>query len=84
MKKRVLSLLLALTMVLSMLPVSALAADAPFTVIVNDEKMTESTESVLHWTDWSGITSEVPCYTITVPEDAAEATLCFDSEKQWS
>lgn len=57
--------------------------DAPlFTVTVNGEKMTEISESILIWTGWGG--GEITCYTVTVPEDATEATLDFSEEKQWS
>ena len=55
---------------------------ALFTVTVNDEEMTEISESILIWTGWGG--GEITCYTVTVPEDATEATLDFSEEKQWS
>ena len=48
MKKRLLSLLLVLTMVLGMIPVSVSAADVlPFTVTVDGQDMTQITESTL-------------------------------------
>ena len=84
MKKRLLSLFLAMCLVLGMLPVGAFAVtDAPFAVYVNGAEVTGFTESTLTWTGWNG-TSDVACYTVPVPEDAAEATLIFEEEKQWS
>ena len=84
MKKRVLSLILAFVMVLGMLPVGVFAAgEYPFAVAVDGEEMTDISESVLSWSGWMG-DSEVTCYTVKVPEDAAEATLTFEEDKQWS
>ena len=54
MKKRLLSLLLVLTMVLGMIPVSVSAETLPFTVTVDGQEMTQITESTLSWVDWSG------------------------------
>jgi len=84
MKKRLLSLLLVFVMVLGMIPTSVFAVEGiPFTVTVGDEEVTEITEGVVSWTDWSGTPSDVTCYTVTVPQDATEATLDFDEDMQW-
>ena len=56
----------------------------PFTVEVGGEEMSEIDERILAWVDWSGNASDVICYTVKVPEDAGEATLYFDEEKQWT
>ena len=85
MKKRLLSLFLAACMVLGMLPVHAFAlTDVPFEVYVNDTALTGITEGTLSWTSWDGSTSDVVSYTVPVPENAVEATLIFEEEKQWS
>ena len=85
MKKRLFSLLLAFVMVLGMIPTGVFAVEGiPFTVTVGGEEVTGITEGVVSWTDWGGNTSDVTCYTVTVPQGAAEATLEFTEEKQWS
>ena len=84
MKKRLLSLLLALVMVLGMVPTSVFAVDGiPFTVTVGGEEVTVITEGVVSWTDWSGTPSDVTCYTVTVPQGATEAALDFGEDMQW-
>jgi hypothetical protein len=84
MKKRLLSLLLVFVMVLGMIPTSVFAVEGiPFTVTVGDEEVTEITEGVVSWTDWSGTPSDVTCYTVTVPQGATEAKLDFDEDMQW-
>ena len=84
MKKRLLSLLLVFVMVLGMIPTSVFAVEGiPFTVTLGDEEVTEITEGVVSWTDWSGTPSDVTCYTVTVPQGATEATLDFDEDMQW-
>ena len=85
MRRRILSLLLVFALVLGMVPVSAFAADAPFTVTVDDAEITAIKESTLTWVDmYMGTETEVTCYTVTVPEGSTEATLQFEEEKQWS
>lgn len=85
MKRRLLSLLLAFVLVLGMLPASAFAVeDVPFTAVVDGSEMTDITEGILTWVDWSGTASDVACYTVKVPQDAEEATLIFAEDKQWS
>lgn len=88
-KSKLLAMLMTLMMVISMIPASAFAesvnaSDVPFIVEINGEEMADIDESTLSWTDWSGNSSDVTCYTVTVPEGATEATLVFDEEKQWS
>ena len=86
MKKRLLSLLLAMVMVLGMLPTSVFAVDGvPFTATVDGEEMTQIEESTLSWADWmmEG-TKDVPCYTVTIPQSAETVTLDFESEMQWT
>ena len=83
MKKRLLSLLLAFVLVLGMLPASAFAVeDVPFTAVVDDSEMTDITEGILTWVDWSGTASDVTCYTVAVPEGTEEVTVSFDEDKQ--
>ena len=83
MKKRLLSLLLAFVLVLGMLPASAFAIeDVPFTAVVDDSEMTDITEGILTWVDWSGTASDVTCYTVAVPEGTEEVTVSFDEDKQ--
>lgn len=85
MKRRLLSLLLAFVLVLGMLPASAFAIeDVPFTAVVDGSEMTDITEGILTWVDWSGTASDVACYTVKVPQGAEEATLIFAEDKQWS
>ena len=85
MRRRLLSLLLVFVLVLGMLPVAAFAADVPFTVTVNGTEVTDITETTLTWESmYGGDPSEVTCYTVTVPEGSAEATLNFTEEMQWS
>ena len=86
MKKRLLSLLLAVVMVLGMLPTSVFAVDGvPFTATVDGEEMTQIEESTLSWADWmTGGTTDVPCYTVTIPQSAETVTLDFESEMQWT
>jgi len=85
MKKRLLSLLMVLAMVLGMLPVSAFAASAPFVATVGGAEMTDITKSTLTWTDmYTGESADVTCYTVKVPKDSDEATLDFNEDKQWS
>ena len=55
-----------------------------FTAAVDGEAMTQIEESVLSWVNWDGSAMSVPCYTVTVPQNTAEVTLTFKSEKQWS
>ena len=84
MKKRLLSLLLVIVMVLSMVPTTAFAVEGvPFAVTVGGEEMTGITEGVLSWTDWSGTISDVTCYTVTVPQGSTVATLDFAEDMQW-
>ena len=86
MKKRMLSLLLAMVLVLGTVPVSVFAAEnVPFIATVDGEEMTQIEESTLFWADWmTGGTMEVPCYTVTIPEDTWEVTLDFEIEMQWT
>lgn len=85
MKRRLLSLLLAFVLVLGMLPASAFAIeDVPFTAVVDGSEMTDITEGILTWVDWSGTASDVACYTVKVPQGAEGATLIFAEDKQWS
>ena len=84
MKKRLLSLLLAFVMVLGMLPTSAFAAGAPFTVTVDGASVTNITKRTLSWTNWMGETSDISCYTVKIPEGAEAATLEFDEDKNWT
>ena len=85
MRRRLLSLLLVFVLVLGMLPVAAFAAEVPFTVTVNGTEVTDITETTLTWESmYGGDPSEVTCYTVTVPEGSAEATLNFTEEMQWS
>ena len=85
MKKRLLSLFLALCMVLGMLPAAAIASPAfPFTVTVGGKEMTEISEGTVAFSDWTGSVCDVTCYTVQVPAGAVEATLTFEEEKQWS
>ncbi len=85
MKKRLLSLLLAVVMVLGMLPTSVFAVDGvPFTATVNGEEITQIEESVIDWPDWSGNLSDLPCYTVTIPQSAEAVTFEFESEMQWT
>ncbi|MBR3756465.1 MAG: hypothetical protein IKK48_05070 [Firmicutes bacterium] len=86
-RSRIVALLMVFMMVFSMMPTMAFAApvdDAPFSVTVNGEGITNIDESTLTWESMWGGSSEVICYTVTVPEDSTEAKLLFDGEKQWS
>ena len=85
MKRRLLSLFLAFVLVLGMLPASAFAIEGvPFTAMVDGSEVTDISEGILTWVDWSGSTSDVACYTVAVPQGAEEATLIFAEDKQWS
>ena len=67
MKKRLLSALLAFVMVLGMIPTSVFAVEnVPFTVTVDGAEITEITEDVIQWPDWSGMTTDLPLYTVAV------------------
>ena len=76
MRRRMLSLLLVFVLVLGMMPMSAFAADAPFTVTAGGAESTAITESTL--SNWNDLT----CYTVTVPEGTTEVTLQFDEDMQ--
>lgn len=85
-KKRMLSLFLAFVMILGMVPANVYAeetSEVPFTVTVNNQEITEIVSGELTWTSLDGSTSQVPCYTVTVPQGATEATLTFDEKMQW-
>ncbi|MBE5956492.1 MAG: hypothetical protein E7253_08570 [Lachnospiraceae bacterium] len=85
MKKRIISMIMAVVMIMGIVPVSVHAeTNVPFSVIVNDQEMTNIKESTVTWTGWDGSTSDVICYTVAVPEGGSEATLIFEEEKQWS
>lgn len=76
MRRRLLSLLLVFVLVLGMVPVSAAAADVPFTVTADGAEITAITESTL--SNWNDLT----CYTVTVPEGTTEVTLQFEEDMQ--
>ena len=84
--KRFLSMFLAVLMVFGSIPMDTFAIENeyPFAVMVDEEEMTEISESTVTWADWSGNTIDVPCYTVTVPQGTEEATLFFESEMQWT
>ena len=85
MKKRLLSAFLAIVMVLGMLPISVFAAEnIPFTVTVDDAEITGITEDVIPWPDWSGMTTDLPLYTVAVPFGATEADLVFEEDVNWT
>lgn len=85
MKKRLLSLLLALAMVLGMFPFSAFALeDVPFTATVDGEELTDIQEAVFPFLDWSFNPYEQAGYIVTIPGAATEVTLEFEEEKNWT
>ena len=86
MKKRLLSLLLVFVMVLGMIPTSVFAVEGiPFTVTVGDEEVTEITEDVIQWPDFTmGGYTDLPIYTVVVPYEATEAALFFEKDMQWT
>ena len=86
MKKRLLSALLALVMVLGMIPTSVFAVEnIPFTVTVDGAEVTQITEDVISWYDWQVFDYvDIPFYTVAVPFGATEATLSFDQDMQWT
>ncbi len=85
MKKRLLSLLLVFVMVMGMIPTSVFAVEnVPFTVTIDGTEMTEITEDVIQWPDWSGMPVDLPFYTVEVPFGATEADLVFDEDVNWT
>ena len=85
MKKRLLSLLLVIVMVLGMVPTSVFAVEGvPFVATVDGEEMTQIEESTIDWPDWFGGVSALACYTVTIPQGAETVTLDFESEMQWT
>ena len=83
--KRFLAMLLSFALLISMMPGSAAATESvPFSVVVGGESVTEITADTVTWIDWQGNGSDVTRYMVTVPQGATEATLNFDTEKQWT
>ncbi|MBP3673886.1 MAG: DUF4430 domain-containing protein [Oscillospiraceae bacterium] len=76
MKKRILSLLLALIMVLGMLPVTAFAADAPVSVTADGGAVTVSHQGDYSDAQWGWYT--IPVYYAQVSEDATISIDCSD------
>ncbi|MBQ8830165.1 MAG: hypothetical protein IJ017_01030, partial [Oscillospiraceae bacterium] len=80
MKKKLLSLLLVVLIVLGMFPMSALAVDAPFTVTVGGETMTEYTVGEV--TDpYNGT---VPLYTVTIPAGTTEVNITWNDGNNYT
>lgn len=79
MKKRVFSLLLALIMVLSLVPVSAVAEEMPFELSIGYVSGFE--KNGYTFTDWEGTVRVFDVYTVTVPEGTQNLVLNFDEAR---
>ena len=81
MKRRMLSLFLAICMVLGMLPVTSFAADIPdgvnFSAISGAQSITGG--ETIDFTLW-GMDYSAPSYTVTVPEGTETVTITFASD----
>lgn len=78
MRRRLLSLLLAIVLVLGMLPVSAFAEEIPFSVTLNDVALEIEGDGNYPLPD-QGV--EIPAYKIKVPSNTAEdATVSLSGE----
>ena len=80
MKKRMLSLFLAICMVLGMLPVTSFAADIPDGVNISSISNAQSITAgeTIGFTLW-GVDYSAPSYTVTVPEGTETVTITFAS-----
>ena len=79
MKKKVLSLLLVLTMVLSLVPVGVLAGVDPFCTSVGS--ITAVEKNGYTFTEWDGTELKLDLYTVTVPFGTQSVTLNFNEER---
>ena len=79
MKKKVLSLLLVLTMVLSLAPVGVLAEVDPFCTSVGS--ITAVEKNGYTFTEWDGAEIKLDLYTVTVPFGTQSVTLNFNEER---
>ena len=79
MKKKVLSLLLVLTMVLSLVPVGVLAEVDPFCTSVGS--ITAVEKNGYTFTEWDGTEIKLDLYTVTVPFGTQSVTLNFNEER---
>ena len=76
MKKKVLSLLLVLAMVLSLAPVGVLAEVDPFCTSVGS--ITAVEKNGYTFTEWDGTELKLDLYTVTVPFGTQSVTLNFN------
>ncbi|MBP3485045.1 MAG: S-layer homology domain-containing protein [Oscillospiraceae bacterium] len=79
MKKKVLSLLLVLAMVLSLAPVGVLAGVDPFCTSVGS--ITAVEKNGYTFTEWDGTELKLDLYTVTVPFGTQSVTLNFNEER---
>lgn len=79
MKKKVLSLLLVLAMVLSLAPVGVLAEVDPFCTSVGS--ITAVEKNGYTFTEWDGTELKLDLYTVTVPFGTQSVTLNFNEER---
>lgn len=79
MKKKVLSLLLVLAMVLSLAPVGVLAETDPFYTSVGS--ITAVEKNGYTFTEWDGTELKLDLYTVTVPFGTQSVTLNFKEER---
>ena len=79
MKKKVLSLLLVLAMVLSLAPVGVLAEVDPFCTSVGS--ITAVEKNGYTFTEWDGTEIKLDLYTVTVPFGTQSVTLNFNEER---
>ena len=79
MKRKVLSLLLALIMVLSLVPVSAAAEELPFDL--SSGYVSGFEKNGYTFTDWEGTVRVFDIYTVTVPEGAQSLVLGFNEDR---
>ncbi len=79
MKKKVLSLLLVLAMVLSLAPVGVLAETDPFYTSVGS--ITAVEKNGYTFTEWDGTELKLDLYTVTVPFGTQSVTLNFNEER---
>lgn len=79
MKKKLISLLLVLVMVLCLVPTAMAEESLPFTATVGETSLTavSKTENAYTYHGWTG-DETVDVYTVTIPDAATAVTLTFD------
>lgn len=81
--KRLWSVLLAIALLAGIISGGAYAtANAPFSVSAGGVDISSITAGEVTWTDWQGNASQVPSYTVTVPQGTESVVLTFDEEMQ--